>query len=73
MVKRLVDPTARKKWMRRIADSEGVSDARCRSCNERAPLKPITSRGSDTGLLVQMWRCVGGSNQWITSTTRVTS
>jgi hypothetical protein len=59
---------ARKKWMLRIGDSEGMSDARCASCNEPAPTAPIMSRFSDAGRLVQTWCCAGCGNQWITST-----
>lgn len=74
MASRVIDRyrTARKTWMRRIADSDNMSDARCCGCNARAPLEPSMSRYSDAGLLVQTWRCVGCGNQWITST-KVTS
>jgi len=70
MAGQVIDPhrTARKKWMRRIADSESVSDARCCSCNERAPPDPVMSRYSNAGRLIQTWRCVGCGNQWITAT-----
>ncbi len=69
MAARLIDRyrKVRKKWMSRIADSDGAADARCARCNERAPPVPITSRVSDAGLLVRTWRCAGCGNEWITS------
>ncbi len=70
MASRVIKPyrTARKKWAQRIADTDRASDARCCGCNERAPLEPIMSRYSDTGLLIRTWTCVACGNQWITST-----